>query len=149
MQLEYATTDLLQQQAGDGQFAQIYFLTSGKPDGGAAQILDKISDFEKGRNIPVNSNSFIIIIASLLKNDVLKIFVSLLFVPSFARFVLKLIEKGCDPQNVCLPFVFPVGSYTLIYDNIIQYKLMCSSCMQQQICHHNRRTTGSSLRYTS
>merc|ERR1712194_934506 len=38
---------------------QMYFLTSGEPDGGASQILDIIDEFDKGRNIPVNSIAFI------------------------------------------------------------------------------------------
>merc|ERR1712106_690278 len=38
---------------------QIYFLTSGVPDGGASQILENIHEFDKGRNIPVNSIAFI------------------------------------------------------------------------------------------
>merc|ERR1719491_2295060 len=38
---------------------QIYFLTSGQPDGGARQILDNIDEFDNGRNIPVNSLGFI------------------------------------------------------------------------------------------
>ena len=63
MQLENATADLPPQQTDDGQFAQIYFLTSGQPDGGAAQILDKVNDFDEGRNILVNSISFIMPIA--------------------------------------------------------------------------------------
>merc|ERR1712129_421129 len=37
---------------------QIYFLTSGPPDGGAGQILDKIDLFDNGRNIPVHSIAF-------------------------------------------------------------------------------------------
>jgi len=37
---------------------QIYFLTSGPPDGGAGQILDKIDQFNNGRYIPVNSITF-------------------------------------------------------------------------------------------
>jgi len=39
-------------------FPQIYFLTSGQPDGGARQILDQIDIFDKGRNIVVNSIAF-------------------------------------------------------------------------------------------
>jgi len=38
---------------------QIYFLTSGQPDGGARQILDNISQLDKGRDIPVNSIAFL------------------------------------------------------------------------------------------
>ena len=38
---------------------QIYFLTSRQPDGGARQILDKIDELDSGRNIPVNSISWI------------------------------------------------------------------------------------------
>merc|ERR1712129_668679 len=38
---------------------QIYFLTSGPPDGGARRILDRISEFDNDRHIPVNSIAFI------------------------------------------------------------------------------------------
>ena len=38
---------------------QIYFLTSGEPDGRASQILNSIDEFDRGRHIPVNSIAFI------------------------------------------------------------------------------------------
>merc|ERR1712194_138982 len=78
LQLAYATADLPLQLAADGQntprgkvlgsltytlmtqdIPQIYFLASGRPDGGARQILNKIDEFDNGRNIPVNSIAFI------------------------------------------------------------------------------------------
>jgi len=78
LQLAYATADLPLQLAADGQNTprgkvlgsltytlmkqdtpQIYFLASGRPDGGARQILNKIDEFDNGRNIPVNSIALI------------------------------------------------------------------------------------------
>jgi len=73
LRLAYAAADLPSQQRGERLHTphdhgapvvtkdtpQIYFLTSGQPDGGADQILKNIGDFDKGRNIPVNSISFI------------------------------------------------------------------------------------------
>lgn len=38
---------------------QIYFLTSGQPDGGARQTLDNLDVLDCGRKIPVNSIAFI------------------------------------------------------------------------------------------
>lgn len=71
--MAYATADLPSQQTDIAQHAlndhrelgvskdlpQIYFLISGQPDGGAIQILNNINEFDKGRNIPVNSIAFI------------------------------------------------------------------------------------------
>lgn len=37
---------------------QIYLLTSGRPDGGAGQILGKVEQFDDGRNISVNCITF-------------------------------------------------------------------------------------------
>lgn len=37
---------------------QIYFVTSGQPDGRSTQIFNKIDVFDKGRSIPVNSIAF-------------------------------------------------------------------------------------------
>jgi len=39
-------------------FPQIYFLTSRQPEGGADETLNKIDEFDKGRNIPVHSITF-------------------------------------------------------------------------------------------
>merc|ERR1712194_280665 len=62
------TADLPSQQREDSQdmaenaeiaeakaLPQIYFLTSGRPDGGASEILSKIDEFDKGRNFPVHT----------------------------------------------------------------------------------------------
>jgi len=68
LELAYAMAELPSQQTDDARHTlrnpnallpQIYFLTSGQPDGEAGHILHKINEFDKGRNIPVNSISWI------------------------------------------------------------------------------------------
>lgn len=72
LRLAYATKALPSHQTHGGQhpkgdrqrhlvtkdFPQIYFLTSGQPGGEASRILSKISYFDSGRSIPVNSIFF-------------------------------------------------------------------------------------------
>merc|ERR1712194_796969 len=65
LQLAYGTAELRRHPSRDREvlvvtkdFPQIYFLTSGQPDGGARQILDEIDKLDSGRNIPVNSVSW-------------------------------------------------------------------------------------------
>merc|ERR1712086_302678 len=72
LQLAYATADLPSQSTDNRQHPlrdyglaatkdapQIYFLSSGQPDGGARHIFENIGEFDKDRNIPVNSIAFI------------------------------------------------------------------------------------------
>jgi len=73
LRLAYATIDLPSQQTDNAlhtvhdqeplvvpeRMPQIYFLTSGQPDGGASQVLDNIDVFDNNRNIHVNSIAFV------------------------------------------------------------------------------------------
>lgn len=51
-------TDSSQHTAVNKGAPQIHFLTSGPPVGRASQVLDKIDEFDKGRNIPIHSIAF-------------------------------------------------------------------------------------------